>query len=300
MSHHPRRIVAVVATLTALISIPATASASSSDAVVSANVSVKLHVAKADKALTRLERAVDAGKTSAIARELKRTRSSTAAAARGARRLAASDSASADLVVAAQALTLAGTQSNELLATLTALVDETIGRAQTLIAGAIIPTIASSQQISIQLTGMLGDVPVDIQPMLASIITALAIADVTAVVNLDAALASGDLTASASAIVAQALPIATDAATTLIALAQSVVPIISSVAQSALSPILGTVASTVGTLTPTALNTATGLIGSVLGSLPAVGGAAGGAGALSGLLGGLLNMNAIIAVEAGS
>lgn len=298
MPHPHRRIIAVAAALGALISVPATASATSSGAVVSANASVKLHVAKADRALTRLQDAVRTDKGSAITRELKRTRSQTVAAARAARSLSSSASGDAARVSAARALTLAGTQSNKLLAAVTDLVDVSSGPAQARLARAIAPSIAGSQQISIQLTAMLQDVPVDAEPMLASIITALAVADITAVVNLDDALGGGKLTTTAGAIVAQALATATEALRSTIATVQSVVPLISAAAQSALSPILGTVVSTVGSLTPAALNTATGVIGAVLGTLPAVGGAAG-TDALAGLLGGLLNMNASIAVTAG-
>ena len=293
MSHLHRCVVAVMATFAVLIAIPAMASAKSEDFAVSTSASVKLHVGKAEKAVARLERAVRVGNASAIKRELKRARSQTSAAARGAHKLAYSADTDAERVSATQALTLAGTQYNRLLVASTALVDESRGRSQALIARAIAPSVAGGQRIIARLTSMLGKVPAEVQPVLASIITALSLAETTAVVNLDVALESGNLPSVVGLIVGQALRIATEAVKSTFATVQSILPLVTGVAHAALSTLLATVISTVGTIVPSVLNTATGMIGSVLGALPFVGATATGAtGALGGLLGGLLNANA--------
>ena len=92
---------------------------------------------------------------------------------------------------AAQALTLAGTQYDALLETLTALVDD--GPAQTLIANAITPTIAGKEQVLAMMTDLLDEVPASVQPTFAAVIAALGAGDATEVVNLDNALNVGTL-----------------------------------------------------------------------------------------------------------
>jgi hypothetical protein len=289
MSHH-RRSVAVMATVAALVAVPATASAKSQDSVAPANQTVQVHVTKAQKAVKRLKRAVRAGKGSVVKRELKTARSQTAAAARVARKLAYSATSDPQEIAATQALTLAGTQYDQLIESITALVDEITGQAQALIAQAISPSIAGKQQVIDLLTSMVDKVPAEVQPVLASVIAALSVGDASELVNLDNAVASGNLPVNVSAIVTQALNLATSTIESAFAMVQSLLPMLPTAAQAPLSTILDMVTSTVGTIVPSILTTVTGLIDSVLGSLPFVGGTSATAGSfgLGGLLGGLV------------
>lgn len=293
MSNH-RRTVAVMATLAALVAVPATASAKSHDSARFANVTVEVHVKKAQKAVTRLKRAVRAGKGTVVKRELKAARSQTAAASRVARRMAYSARTDTEEVAATQSLALAGTQYDTLVEAVTALVDEITGQAQALIAQAISPSIAGEQQIIAILTSMLDKVPAEVQPVLASIITALSVGDATEVLNLDGAVDGGTLPLNISSIVTQALAIATQAIESAFATIQSILPMLPAVAQGPIGTVLDMVTSIVGTIVPSVLSTVTGLIDSVLGSLPFVGGASatggmGFGGLLDGLLGGGAN-----------
>ena len=290
MSHH-RRFVATMVTLAALVAVPATASANSHDSAgTSAGVSVQTHVDKAEKAVKRLKRAVRAGKGSIVKKELKTARSQTAAAARVARSMAYSASSDPQEIAATQSLALAGTQYNQLIDTITALVDEITGQAQALIAQAISPSIAGKQNIVAMLTDMLGKVPAEVQPVLASLITALSVGDATEVTNLDQAVTSGDLPSNISSIVSSCLAMATDAIESAFSMIQGFLPMLPAVAQGPIGTILDMVTSTVGTIVPSVLSTVTGLIDSVLSSLPFVGGtsATGGTFGLGGLLGGIL------------
>ncbi|MEA2156668.1 MAG: hypothetical protein QOE11_2808 [Solirubrobacteraceae bacterium] len=292
MSHH-RRIVATMATLAALVAVPATASAKSHDSAASSTAGVQVHVAKAETAVKRLKRAVKAGKNSVAKRELKTARSQTAAASRMARSMAYSASSDSQDVAATQALTLAGTQYDTLLKAITDLVDEISGQAQALIAQAISPSIAGKQQIVDMLTSMLTKVPAEVQPVLASVIAALSVGDATPVTNLDDAANSGTLPLNISAIVTQCLNMATSAIQTAFSTIQGIIPMLPAVAQGPLSAILDMVNSTVGTIVPSVLSTVTGLVDSILSSLPFVGGTSAtggiaGIGNLGGLLGGLL------------
>jgi hypothetical protein len=272
MSQH-RRIVATVATLAALVAVPATASAKSTDsAAPSASVTVQVHVNKAEKAVKRLKRAVRAGKGSIVKKELKTARSQTAAAARAARKLAYAATTDPQEIAATQSLALAGTQYDELINTITALVDEITGQAQALIAQAISPSIAGKQQIVTLLTAMLDKVPAQVQPVLASLITALSVGDATEVTNLDQAVSTGDLPANISSIVTSCLALATDAIESGFSMIQGFLPMLPAGVQAPLSTILDMVSSTVGTIVPSVLTTVTGLIDSVLSSLPFVGG----------------------------
>src|SRR3954447_9807570 len=123
MSHH-RRSFAVMATIAALAAVPATASATSLDSTTSSNQTVQAHVTKAQKAVKRLQRAVRAGNGTVVRRELKTARSQTVAAARVARRMTYAASTDPQEIAATQALTLAGTQYEQLTEAITALVDE--------------------------------------------------------------------------------------------------------------------------------------------------------------------------------
>jgi hypothetical protein len=183
---------------------------------------------------------------------------------------------------AAQALTIAGTQYDSLLETLTALVDD--GPAQGSIVGSIPATIAGKTQIIDVLTSLLPDVPASVQPILASIIAELGAGDATEVVNLDNALSAGTLPATITGLVSQCLAMATQAIQTAMVAMQSFLPLLPTDAQAPLGGILSQ-ATSVGTLLPSVLSTVTGLIDTVLGSLPVVGGTGGG---LTGLFGGLL------------
>jgi hypothetical protein len=200
---------------------------------------------------------------------------------------------------AAQALTIAGTQYDTLLETLTALVDD--GPAQSLIAGSIQPTIAGKAQILQILTGLLDDVPASVQPMLASIIASLGAGDATEVVNLDNALNAGSLPETITGLVGQCLAVATQAIQTAMTMIQGFLPLMSADAQAPLGNILTQVTGISGSILPGVLSTITGLINSVIGALPIVGGgSAAGAtaglggitGIFSGLLGGLVGGSA--------
>jgi hypothetical protein len=278
-----------MATIAALAAVPATASAKSQDSVTSANPTVQVHVTKAQKAVTRLQRAVRAGKGGVAKRELKAARSQTAAAARVARTMAASATTDPQEIAATQALTLAGTQYDQLIEAITALVDEIAGQAQALIAQAISPSIAGKQKIIDMLTEMVGKVPAEVQPVLASVIAGLSVGDATEVTNLDNAVDSGKLPVNISAIVTAALNLATSSIESAFGTVQSLLPMLPASAQTPLGTILDMVNSTVGTIVPSTLTTVTGLIDSVLASLPFVGGtsATGGFG-LGGLLDGIV------------
>jgi hypothetical protein len=283
-----------MATVAALVAVPATASAKSHDSVAPASQTVQVHVTKAQQAIKRLKRAVRAGKGTVVKRELKTARSQTAAAARVARTLAYSAVTDPQEIAATQALTLAGTQYDQLVESITALVDEITGQAQALIAQAISPSLAGKQQIVNLLTSMIDKVPAEVRPVLASVIAALSVGDATEVVNLDDAVDSGTLPVNITAIVTQALNLATSTIESAFGMVQSLLPLLPVAAQAPLSTILDMVTSTVGTLVPSILTTVTGLIDSVLGSLPFVGGtsATGGFGLgslLDGLVGGGAN-----------
>jgi len=201
--------------------------------------------------------------------------------------MASSASGATSSANAAQALTVAGTQYDKLLETLTALVDD--GPAQTQIANAIQPTVAGKARIIEILTSLLPSLPPSAQPIVASIITALGAGDATEVVNLDNAIDGGTLPVGIAGIVSQALAIATEAIESAMALINSsVLPLLPTEVQGPLGGVLGTVTSIVGTLIPSVISTVTGLVDSILGSLPFIGGGAGGGGLFGGLLGGLL------------
>lgn len=277
-----RRSVAVMATLAAVVALPATASAKASRTVSKPIATVKAEVATAQTAVKRLKRAVRLGQSTTAKRQLKIARSHSATASRTARRMAVRASTPDAAAGAAQALTIAGTQYDSLLETLTALVDD--GPAQGSIVGSIPATIAGKTQIVEILTSLLPDVPARVQPILASIIAELGAGDATDVLNLDHALSAGTLPAGITGLVSQCLAMATQAIQTAMVAMQSFLPMLPSEAQAPLGGLLSQVTS-VGTLLPSALSTVTGLIDTVLGSLPVAGGSAGG---LTGIFGGLL------------
>jgi hypothetical protein len=187
---------------------------------------------------------------------------------------------------AAQALTMAGTQYDDLLEALTALVDD--GPAQSLIAGAIPPTIAGKTQILQMLTSMLADVPASVQPTLASIITALGAGDATEVVNLDNALNVGSLPETITGLVTQCLDMAVQAIQSALQMVQGFLPMLPVGAQAPIGTILSQVTGMITDLVPSVLATVTGLIDTIIGSLPVVGGGGTGGGLFGGLLGGIV------------
>jgi phosphoribosylanthranilate isomerase len=117
-----RRIVAALATLAVLVAAPAAAEAKSSSKVASVS-NVQVHVDKADKAVKRMKRYARLGNSKAVAKQLKVARTQSAAASRMSRTLASSAVTDTQEVAAAQALTLAGTQYDELVEAVTAIVD---------------------------------------------------------------------------------------------------------------------------------------------------------------------------------
>jgi phage-related protein len=291
-----RRSLAVMATLAAVAAVPASASAKTAPVSKNSVATVKASVADAQTAVKRLKRAVRLGQSTAAKRQLKIARTESQKASKVARRLANHATTAAAASSAAQALTIAGTQYDSLLETLTALVDD--GPAQGLIAGAIQPTIAGKQQVITFLTGLLDKVPASVQPMLASIITALGAGDATEVTNLDNAIDVGDLPGTIMGIVQNCLDMATQAIESALDIVKSILPMLPEAAQGPINaivtPVINQISSIVSTLVPSILSTVTGLIDTVLGSLPVIGGgsgagAASGAGGLfGGLLGGLL------------
>jgi hypothetical protein len=286
-----------LATVAAIAAVPATASASTTKDVSKASVAtVQANVKNAKSAVKKLKQAVRAGKSTVAKRELKMARSQTAAASRTARRMANRAVTEDSAAVAAQALTIAGTQYDTLLEVLSALVDD--GPAQSLIAGSIQPTIAGKTQILNALNALLPEVPAEVQPMVASIIASLGAGDATEVVNLDNALNIGSLPETITGLVSQCLAAATQAIQMAMNMVQGLLPVLPTEAQAPLGTILSQVTGIVGTLVPSVLSTVTGLINSIIGSLPFVGGSAsasasgsvstGGLGGLTGIFSGLL------------
>ena len=272
---HSRRLVVVMAALAALVAVPSTASARSSTAA----ASVQAHVVKAKKAVKRMNRAAKTGDSAGVVRQLRTARSQTATASRKARAMAAGP----DSVAAAKALTLTGMSYEQLLASITQLVDQVPGQPQVLLAKAIKPSLESEAQVVGTLASLLDDVPASVQPVLASIVTGLAVGDADEVTNMDAALRSGELPVNVSAIVTQALGMATHSMDTAFSAIKPIVPMLPAPVQGPMSGILNMVTGVVGTIVPTMLGTVTGLIDTILGSLPFVGSGSGaGAGAGSG------------------
>jgi hypothetical protein len=274
---HSRRLVVVMATLAALVAVPTTASAKSSTA------SVQIHVVKAKKAVKLMNRAAKAGDGASVVRQLRVARSQNAAASRKARAMAAGS----DSVAAAQALALAGMSYEQLIASITRLVDEVKGQAQKLLAQAMKPSLVGQAHVIRILASLLDDVPASVRPILAAIVTALAVGDADEVTNMDAAIRSGKLPVNVSAIVKQALDMATQYIKMAFSAIKAIVPTLPAPVQGSMLQILNLVTSTVGTIVPSVLRTVTGLIDTILGSLPFVGTAAG-AGGLTGTFGGLL------------
>jgi hypothetical protein len=281
-----RRSVAVAATLAAVVALPATASAKPATVSKKSVAAVQKSVTNAQTAVKRLKRAVRLGQPTLAKRQLKVARSQTATASRTARRMATVATTDSATSTAAQALTIAGTQYDDLLEALTALVDD--GPAQSLIAGAIEPTIAGKEQILTMLTSMLADVPASVQPTLASIIAALGAGDATEVVNLDSALNAGNLPGTITGLVTQCLDMAMAAIQNALAMVQGFLPMLPVGAQAPIGTILTQITGIVGDLVPSVLSTITGLIDTIIGSLPVVGGGTSGGGPLGGLLGGIV------------
>ncbi|MDP2712413.1 MAG: hypothetical protein Q8O56_14460 [Solirubrobacteraceae bacterium] len=291
-----RRIVAVMASLAVVVALPATAAAqstksSSPTSMAAQKAAVQKNVDKADKAVQHLKRHARLGSQRGVTRQLKIARSQSAAASQKARRMANRATTGNQNVIAAQALTLAGTQYDELIAAVTAIVDQVRGSAQTQVARAIAPSLAGKQRIIEVLNGLLPQVPAQAQPIIASIITVLSAGNATEITNLSSALEGGGLPVNISGIVAQCLEMATALLNDAFGMIQSLVPLLPAAAQGPLAMVLDMVTSTVGTIVPTVLTTVTGLIDTIIGSLPFVGSASasgGGMFGLGGLLGGLV------------
>jgi len=285
---HSRRILAALATLSVLVAAPATASAAKSTSKVPSTAKVQVYVDKAEKAVKRMNRYARLGNSKAVAKQLKIARSHSAAASRMSRKMAARATTDRQEIAAAQALTLAGTQYDQLVEAVTAIVDQITGQVQALVANAIAPSLAGKQKIVEVLTQLLDEVPAQVQPMIASIIAALSVGDANEVVNLNSALESGSLPSSIAGIVTSALTMATGIMDQAFGIVQSIVPMLPAAVQGPLMQILNMVTSTVGTIVPSVLATVTGLIDTILGSLPFVGGTSSSTGGMFGL-GGLLD-----------
>ena len=286
---HSRRLVAVMATLATCVAVPATASASNS--VAPTKASVQANVDKATTAVKRIQRYARLGDSKRVASQLKIARTQTAAASKSARRMANSADTQSENLKAAQALTLAGTQYDDLVEAITAIVDQVTGLVQAQVANSIAPSLAGKQRIIDVLNQILPQVPAQAQPIIASIIAALGASDATEVANLNQAVMSGTLPVDVSAIVTQALGMATAMIDQAFVMVQSLLPILPAAIQGPLAQVLNMVNSIVGTIVPTVLTTVTSLIDTIIGALPFVGGtaaSAGGAFGLGGLLSGIL------------
>jgi hypothetical protein len=286
-----RRIVAALATLAVLVAAPATASAAPSSSKARSTTNVQVHVDKAATAVKRMQRHARLGNGKGVAKQLKIARSQSVAASRMARQMAATADPGTQSIAAAQALTLAGTQYDQLVESITAIVDQITGQVQALVANAIAPTLAGKQKIIEVLTQLLDQVPAEAKPMIASIIAALSVGDADEVVNLDAALDTGTLPSGVAGIVSQALAMATGIIDQAFAAVQAIVPMLPVAAQGPLTQILDMVTSTVATIMPSVLSTVTGLIDTVLAALPFVGATASASGGqpATGAIGGILN-----------
>ncbi|MEA2233971.1 MAG: hypothetical protein QOD83_3787 [Solirubrobacteraceae bacterium] len=287
-----RRIVVTMATVATLVAVPATASAKSPK--VSASAGVQVHVVKAKKAIKLLKKAAKADNNAVVISQLRIARSQVAAASKLARRMAKS----ADPVAAAASLTLVGTSYDQLLGSVTGIVDDVTGQAQTMLAQSINPTLAGNAQVLSVLTSLLDDVPASVQPLLASIVGSLGVSSGNDIVTMATALASGALPVDINALLTQSIHAATAAIQGSFATITSIMPLMSSTVQGPLSQILATVTQvgSAGSILPSVLNSAsalstiTGLISTVLGALPVAGGVAGAGGltsTLTGLLGGI-------------
>jgi hypothetical protein len=277
---HSRRLVATMAALAALLALPAAASATVS--ATSHSAGVRTHVVKAQKAIKRMNRAASAGNSASVLRQLRIARSQTAAASREARAMAAVS----DSVAAAQALTLAGTAYEQLISAITQLVDEVTGPAQAAVTQAIKPSLAGQHQVIGVLSSLLDDMPASVRPILASIVTGLAVGDADEVVNMHSAIGGGALPANITPIVTQALAMATQFIDMAFTTIKAIVPMLPAPAQGPMTQVLNMGTQTSGTMMPAALSTVTGLIDTILGSLPFIHGSAGSG--LTNVFGGLL------------
>jgi hypothetical protein len=278
---HSRRFVAAMATLAVLLALPAAASARSSTELSSAGV--QSHVVKAQQAITRMNRAAAAGNTTGVVRQLRSARSQAAAASREARALATGS----DSVAAAQALTLAGTTYEQLIAAITKLVDEVSGQAQAAVAQAIRPSLAGQHQVIGSLTSLLDDMPASVRPIVAAIVTSLAVGDADEVVNMDSALGGGALPGTIASLVKQALAMATQFIDRAFSAVKAIVPMLPAPAQAPMTQVLTMGTQAHATTMAAALSTVTGLIDTILGSLPFTKGPAG-ASSPANVFGGLL------------
>jgi len=279
-----------MATLASLVAVPATASASTNSAAPT-KASVQANVDKAATAVKRIKRYARLGDATRVAKQLKIARTQSATASKSARRMANSADTQSENLQAAQALTLAGTQYDDLIEAITAIVDQVTGQVQALVANSIAPSLAGKQRIIDVLNQILPQVPAQAQPIIASIIAALSAGDATEVVNLNSALQTGGLPVNVSAIVSQALGMATAMIDQAFGMIQGLLPMLPAVVQGPLAQVLNMVNSIVGTIVPTVLSTVTSLIDTIIGALPFVGGttaSAGGAFGLGGLLSGIL------------
>ena len=284
-----RRLVAVMAALATLVAVPATASAAPGKAPTKA--AVQANVDKATKAVKRVKRYARLGDDKAVARHLKIARSQSAAASRTARRMVNRADTQSENLKAAQALTMAGTQYDDLAEAITAIVDQVEGKTQTQVAKSIVPTLAGKQKIIDVLNQILPQVPVAAQPIIASIIAGLSAGDANEVANLDSALQTGGLPLNVSAIVTQALGTATAMIDEAFGMIQSLLPMLPAAVQGPLAQVLNMVSSVVGTIgsagsagstgstgsTPVAgvggiMTTVTGLLNNLLGGLLGGGG----------------------------
>jgi len=266
-----------MATLATLVAVPATASAST-HSTAPTKAAVQANVDKATTAVKRIKRYARLGDSKRVASQLKIARKQSAMASKSARLMASSADTPSESLKAAQALTLAGSQYDDLVEAITAIVDQVTGQVQAQVANSIVPSLAGKQKILDVLNQILPQVPAEAQPIIASIIAALGAGDATEVVNLNDAATSGGLPVDISAIVTQCLGMATSMIDEAFGMIQGLLPMLPTAVQGPLAQVLGMVNGVVGTIVPSVLSTVTGLIDTILGSLPFVGGTTASAG----------------------
>ncbi|HEX8157666.1 MAG TPA: hypothetical protein VF526_09810 [Solirubrobacteraceae bacterium] len=265
-----RRLLVIVATAAALV-VPAGAAQASDSSFVSANAKVKIQVAKAHKAVARLKVAVWRRDGVAAAAQLKIARELSAAASVNARRMNHRSTSKHDSAIAAAALVEVATEYEDLLETITDLVDEITGPAQELLAEAILPTIEGRDGVLDSLADILDEVPEAIEETLATVFTALSLDDATELLNLRDAMKGGDLPDNVLSLVTDGLESATDSLDGLFDTVEEIVELLPKPIRKPIAKILDCVDDTTEQLTPEVLETVTELIDSILDTVPLLG-----------------------------
>ena len=132
-----------------------------------------------------MKSAAKADKDAIVIAQLRSARSQLAAASRESRKMATGSKT----VAAAQSLVLAGNSYDQLLGTVTSLVDDVSGTAQTRLAQAVNPPRVTAQIVRV-LTGLVADVPASVQRSSRLDPTSMSLSASNDVVTMDAAVKS--------------------------------------------------------------------------------------------------------------